>query len=502
MRLKDILKNIEYKIINGNINIEINGIEDDSRQVKDKYLFISIFGFNHNGHNYIKDAINNGANSIIICEDIPKLTNSDICIIKVASTTTIENIIAKNFYQNPQEKLIKIAITGTKGKTTTSQMIKKIIDESGSSCGYIGTNGIYIKDVYFTSNNTTPKSLDIFKYMSIMVKNKIKYLVMEVSSQALKYNRVIGLTFDYAIFTNLSKDHIGEFEHSTMEDYITSKAKLFKISNTGIFNIDDKYYLRVLNKDLSVIKTYGLNPEASLNISTFSNIKKENYLGIKIETSGLIKDTFIINMPGLFNAYNATSAILICHLLGINTNLIKESLEHLSIPGRSEIINIPNGKIIIDYAHNGTSAENILKTVIAYHPQRIITVFGCGGNRSKTRRYEMGNIISKYSNICIITEDNNRYEKFRNIAKDILVGIKQNNCQYKIISKRSKAIKHAIKIHKKGDIILLLGKGHENYIEVKGKKYHFDEREIINDIISSSNKIKRHNKHKFKKIKK
>ena len=483
MRLKDILKDIQYEIIQGNINIEINGIENDSRKVKKNYLFISIFGFNQDGHKYINKAIDNGANCIIICKDII-INNEDICIIKVSDTKLIECKIAMNYYNNPQNKLIKIGITGTKGKTTTSFMIKRIIETRGYKCGLIGTTGIYINDKYYITNNTTPDGLEIIKYMDMMVKDKIKYVVMEISSQALKYNRVNNIIFDYGIFTNLSKDHIGNNEHTDMNDYINSKSKLFKQSINGIFNIDDKHYLKMIDDIKYSPKTYGFNNQANLKIDKVEYLIDHKNMKTKITTSGIINNTFLVNMPGIYNAYNACSAILTCYLLGININDIKKCLKNISVKGRTEIINLGNSKIIIDYAHNGNSAENILKTVREYKPKRIITLFGCGGNRSKDRRYEMGEVVSKYSDLCIITEDNNRYEEFNDIANDILIGINKNKCKYKIINNREDAIKYVIKNRKKGDIILLLGKGHEDYIEIKGKKYHFDEREIINNIIN------------------
>lgn len=484
MKLKDVLKNINYKLLKGNLNIEINGIEDDSRQIKENYLFISIFGFNENGHKYINEAICNGANSVIICNDITEIDKFDGCVIKVDDTRVIENIIAMNFYNNPQDKLIKIGITGTKGKTTTSYMIKNILEESGFSCGIIGTNGIYIKDKYIACINTTPKALDVIKYMSEMVKYKIKYLVMEVSSQALKYDRVSNIIFDYGIFTNLTKDHIGKFEHDNMNDYVISKSKLFKQCKCGIFNIDDKYFYDIIRDANCSIITYGYSKNADLRVVNLELLRDDNFVGIWMDIDGVVRDSVKVSTIGRFSSYNAMAAILTCKMIGIDIKYIKKVFSDFSVKGRVEPIYVSRDfTLLIDYAHNGISTKSVLSAIREYNPKRIVTIFGCGGNRSRDRRYEMGEMAGKYSDFCIITEDNNRYEEFDNIAKDILVGISKTGCKYKIISDRKEAIKYAIVNGKKGDIIMLLGKGHEDYKEIKGVRYPFDEREVIKEIL-------------------
>lgn len=484
MKLKNILNNVNYEIIKGSINIEINGIEDDSRLIKDKYLFISIFGFNVNGHNYIKDAITNGASCIIICEDIKDIDEIDVCVIKVDNTNDIESILAMNFYNNPQDKLVKIGITGTKGKTTTSFMIKNILQKGGYNCGVIGTTGIYIGNKYISSVNTTPKILDIVKYMSMMVSNNIKYLVMEVSSQALKYGRVNGIIFDYGIFTNLTRDHIGFGEHDSIEDYIDSKAKLFRQCKTGIFNIDDKYFYEMIRKSNCSINTYGYNDKADLRVVNLELLRDGNFVGIKMDIDGVIKDCFKVSSIGKFSSYNAMAAILTCKMIGIDIKYMQEALSDFYVKGRVEPVYVSDDfTLLIDYAHNGISTKSILSAIREYNPRRIVTIFGCGGNRSHDRRYEMGEMAGYYSDFCIITEDNNRYEEFDDIAKDILVGMNKTDCKYKVISDRKDAIKYAIVNGRPGDIIMLIGKGHEDYKEIKGVRYPFDERVVIKEIL-------------------
>lgn len=482
MKLNQILKGIEYEIIKGTMDEEIIDIAYDSRKVVDGTLFLSNFGIKEDNEKYLPMAIKNGAKVIVTSKNINVPDN--VTIIKVSNSKDILSKLSLNFFNYPQTKLTTIAITGTKGKTTVSFMLKKILECAGYKCGLIGTTGIYIDNVKYKTNNTTPESYDILKYLNQMLSKNIDYAIMEVSSQALKYDRVAGITFDYGIFTNLSKDHIGPYEHDNMEDYIRSKAKLFTKCHHGILNIDDKYYSSMIKNTTIPINTYGYNKKAHLRITKIKNIHNQKNLGIKITTDGLIKTKFKISSPGKFSSYNALAAILTSYLLGINIKNIKKALSHFSVIGRVEPIIISKKyKLLIDYAHNGTSTKNILSTIREYNPQRLVTIFGCGGNRSKERRYEMGLMAGKYSDFCIITEDNNRYETFNTIAKDILIGISKTNCQYIIIPKRKEAIKYAIKNARKGDVIMLLGKGHEDYLEVNGEKIPFDERSIIKKVL-------------------
>lgn len=482
MKLHEIFKGIEYELIKGTMEETIIDITYDSRKAINGTLFLANFGIKEDNSKYIPNAIQNGTKVIVISKNIN--IPYDITIIKVENTTKALSFLSMNFFNYPQNKLTTIAITGTKGKTTTSFMLKHILECAGHKCGLIGTNGIYINQIHYSTTNTTPSSYDILKYFKEMVENKIKYAIIEVSSQALKYERVAGIIFDYAIFTNISKDHISKYEHPSMEDYIQSKSKLFTQSHHGILNIDDNHYHDMIKNSLVSITTYGYHQNANLRIKKIKLLHKKNFLGIKLITTGLIKNKFKINHPGLFSSYNALAAILISYLLEINIKYIKRALYSFSVPGRVELLKVSkNIDIIIDYAHNGSSTQNILSTIREYYTKRIITIFGCGGNRSKERRYEMGEIAGIYSDFCIITEDNNRYESFDDIATDILIGMHKTNCKYKIISKRKDAIEYAIKNAKKGDVIMLLGKGHENYLEINGKKYPFNERKIIKEIL-------------------
>lgn len=487
MKLKELFEGIKYTLIKGDIETEINDIVYNSRKAKDGILFMAIPGSVVDGHDYIKDAIKNGAKVILISKDIE--ISEDVTVIKVEDTRKILSKLSMRLFRYPQSKLKTIAITGTKGKTTTSFMIKRILEEAGYKCGLIGTTGVYIGDKVYPAKNTTPESYETIRYMDEMVKKKMDFMVMEVSSQALKYDRVNDIIFDFGIFTNLTQDHIGENEHPNMEDYILSKAKLFNQCNHGIFNIDDNHFYDMVQGGDASINTYGYDERADLRVKDIKLLRDKRFIGIELTTDGLVKDTFKISSPGKFSSYNALAAILTTHMLGIDDKFIKEALADFHVKGRVEPVHVSDDfTLLIDYAHNGVSTESILSTIRDYDPGRIVTIFGCGGNRSKDRRYEMGEMAGKYSDFCIITEDNNRYEEFDDIAKDILVGMHKTNCEYIIIPDRKEAIKYAIVNGKKGDIIMLIGKGHEDYKEIKGKRYPFDERVVIKEILDEIKK--------------
>jgi len=482
MTLEYLFEGIEYELVKGSMEMVINDIGYDSRKVSDGNLFMAIVGMSVDGHDYIEDAIKNGVKAIVVSKDVS--VSDDITVVKVENVRKILSKLSMRLFNYPQSKMKTIAITGTKGKTTTSFMIKKIIEETGRKCGVIGTTGIYIGDKFYPNKNTTPESYDTLKYMNEMVNDGITYLVMEVSSQALKYDRVNDIIFDFGIFTNLTQDHIGENEHDSMEDYINSKAMLFSQCNYGVFNLDDEHFYDMISGGDSTINTFGYNEKADLRALDMKLIREDNFIGITLSVNGLINDTFRISTPGKFSSYNAMAAILTCHLLGIDVEDIKKALSNFSVKGRVEPVSVSDKfTLLIDYAHNGVSTESILSTIREYNPKRIVTIFGCGGNRSRDRRYEMGEIAGRYSDYCIITEDNNRYEEFEDIAKDILKGMNKTDCEYTMISDRKEAIKYAIENGQEGDIIMLIGKGHEDYKEIKGVRYPFDERVIIKEIL-------------------
>lgn len=478
MKLIDVLKNIKYEVINGdNLFVEVKDICYDSRKVKEGDAFVALVGIDTDGHKYIDKAIENGACCCIVCKDV--CVNSNIPIIKIENTRQQLSYLSANLFENPQKDLIKIGITGTKGKTSTAFMIKEILEIAGFRVGVIGTIGTYINNKLFQHKNTTPESYQIQKYMRLMVDSGVKYLIMEVSSQALKVGRVNNIIFDYAIFTNLSIDHVGPREHPTFDDYIQSKALLFKQSKIGILNKDDSKYNEMVREAQCKIYTYGKNNDCDLIIDDINYIHNNDFLGIDITTKGIVNDKFLINAPGGFSSYNASGAILLCKLLNIDMNIIKQGLKTFKVAGRCEIINANKFKVVIDFAHNKISMESIINTMRQYNPNKIIAVFGCGGGRSFERRYELGEISGKLADLTIITTDNPRYDDIDEINRDIAKGIKDNNGKYVIIKDREEAIKYAMNIACCNDIILLLGKGHEKFQEINGHVDCFDEEKIV-----------------------
>lgn len=482
MKLDSLLKGIEYELVKGSIDVEVNNIYYDSRKVEEGSLFYCMVGASTDGHDYIDSAIEKGANVIVVSKDID--VDKDVTVIKIKDTRRMLSKLAINFYGNPIKEMTSIAITGTKGKTTTTWMIKNILEEDSKTVGVIGTMGVFFADKHYSTVNTTPESLEIQKYLREMVDCGAKYLVMEVSSQALKVGRVDGLVFDYGIFTNLTQDHIGENEHPDMEDYIYCKSLLFRQCKHGIFNIDDIHYSDMIKECTCDIYTYGKRVDANLVISKMNLLRKKNFIGIELNTDGLIKDSFLVNTPGEFSAYNASCAIITTYLLGCNISSMKEALKKVAVKGRVEIVpGFENYSVIIDYAHNGVSMENILSTMRGYNPKRIVSLFGCGGNRSKDRRYDMGEVSGRLADFTIVTEDNSRFEDVQAIMNDIEIGLKKTSGKYIKIPDRKDAIKYALDNAMEGDIILLLGKGHETYQEKNGERYHYDEREIIQELL-------------------
>ena len=484
MKLRKLLTDVDYELIQGDLELEIKDIAYDSRKVSRDVAFVCIKGFRVDGHDYIDAAIKLGCKCLFVMEDVE--VPSNVTVIKLSDTRVDLSKLSRTLFDYPDKEITTVAITGTKGKTTTSWMIKKIIEDNGWSCGLIGTIGVFYADKYFHTMNTSPESYDVFKYMRDMLDNGIKYVVMEISSQSLKLKRWVNVVFDYAVFTNLSLDHVGKDEHESFEDYKYCKSLLFKQCKVGIFNIDDEYSSYMMENTNCSIYTFGKNKEATYRLLDCRSVLNDKFIGIEIKTDGAVKDDFKVSIPGNFNAYNAIAAISIANLLNIDTKVIKKSLEDVNVKGRLEKVTVSNKfKVLIDYAYSGIAMENVLKTIKETSPKRIVTVFGCGGNRSRQRRYDTGQVSGTYANLSILTADNPRYEDNNKIIDDILIGMKKTDGEYIIIPDRREAIKYSICNAQEGDVILILGKGHEDYQEIEGVRYPFDERVVIKEILSS-----------------
>lgn len=490
MKLKNILIGIENLKAKGDLEQDIIGIESNSKKVQPGYIFVAIKGFSFDGHQYIEEAVKNGAIAVVVekinKELISKLSN--ITIIVAKNTREFLAIASSNFYENPSKKFKLIGITGTKGKTTTTYMIKDILEKAGKKVGLIGTVAVYINgEKIEDSERTTPESLELQKIFSKMVEQGTEYVVMEVSSQSLKLHRVDGCDFDMVVFTNLSEDHISAKEHPNTKDYFESKLKLFKMCKTGFVNIDDLYGAKIPSMfPDSEITRYGIdNPgEVIAKDITITN----SSVDFKVKLSDR-NERVKVDIPGRFTVYNALVAICICKKIGVDPEIIKDALLKVKVPGRSEMVdNKLELPIMIDFAHTPESLQNILKAVKSYTKGRVICVFGCGGDRDARKRPLMGEISGKIADYTIITSDNPRTEDPQVIVNQIEEGIKKTKGKYEVIVDRKEAIKKAIEMAKKTDIVVLAGKGHELYQEINDKKYDFDERTIIREIIKNINK--------------
>lgn len=485
MNLKNILQGIENIKGKGNFDIEIENIESDSRKVTKNGLFFAIKGFAVDGTDYINSAVENGAIAVVIEDekDIKKIEKiNDITVALVSDIRKAMAISACNFYDNPSKKLRLVGVTGTKGKTTTTFMVKEILEKQGYKVGLIGTIANYIGEVCLgDSSRTTPESIELQKLFARMVEEKCQVAVMEVSSQSLKLDRVYGCDFDIGVFTNFSEDHISEHEHPDMEDYFKSKCKLFDMCKTAFINVDDLYGEKLKKIIPCEFATYGI--DNSCNLLAKDITITNSYVDFKVKLTDR-NERVKVDIPGRFTVYNALAAISIALKLGCSSENIKEALLEIKVPGRSELV--PNKKgltIMIDYAHSPESLENILSAVKSYTRGKVISVFGCGGDRDTSKRATMGEISGRIADYTIITSDNPRTEKPELIVEEIESGMKKTNGKYEVVVDRIEAIKTAINMAGKTDIIVLAGKGHEPYQEINGVKYPFDERKIVNDII-------------------
>ena len=479
MKLNDLLKGINILSVNGDLNIDINNIAYDSRKVKENTLFICIKGFNSDGHKYIESAIEKGAKAFLVQEDI---NIEGYTFIKVEDTRASMANVADNFYNNPSKELGVIGVTGTNGKTS----ITTLLSSNNKKVGLVGTIKIFDGDKEVESSSTTPESIDLQKHFRTMIDNGCDYCAMEVSSHSLVLNRVDETEFKLGIFTNLTPEHL-DF-HKDLEDYRNAKEKLFyKTTTANIINIDDEGGAKIYEniKSLSTpCYTYGIDNKADFMAKN-----------IKIDARGvsytLVTPTYeeeiFVPVPGKFTVYNTLAVIAACYMLNISKEIVKESLgKTKGVAGRFETITNDKGiSVIVDYAHTPDALENILNTAKGFAKSNIITVFGCGGDRDTTKRPLMGAIAQKLSDVCIVTSDNPRTEDPQLIIEDILKGLDKNKENYRVVVDRREAIKEAIEMAQKDDIVIIAGKGHENY-QILGKvKHHFDDKEIAQEFLNN-----------------
>lgn len=487
MKLTELLGRLDYEVVQGNDEIEITELTNDSRTVCDGSVFVCISGAVVDGHEFVKEVVKKGAVALIVEKEV--IAPEDVTVIRVKDTRYALALASAAYFGYPAEQLKVIGITGTKGKTTTTYMVKSILEGVGHKVGLIGTIEAIIGDEIIPAKNTTPESFTIHKYFRKMVDAGCDAVVMEVSSQGLMLHRTAGIPFEIGIFTNLGEDHIGPNEHKDFEDYKRCKALLFQQCKIGIANVDDAYFEDVFKDATCQIETFGFSEKADIRATDTKLVSRPGYLGVSYHVSGIMDFDVEIDIPGTFSVYNSLTAIAVCRHFDVPTEMIRQALKVAKVKGRIEMVKVSDDfTLMIDYAHNAMSLESLLTTLKEYNPKRLVCLFGCGGNRAKARRYEMGEVSGKLADFTIITSDNPRFEEPQDIINDIKIGMEKTDGKYVEICDRKEAIRYAIEHAEVGDVIVLAGKGHEDYQEIKGVKHDMDERVIIAEIVKESKK--------------
>lgn len=487
MVLAALLEKLEYELVSGSADMQIENVVYDSRKVTEGSLFICIEGGTADGHTFIPEVVKKGAKALIVTKDVSGLlpADADVTVVRVKDSRYALAFVSAAYFGHPAEKLKVIGITGTKGKTTTTYLVKSILEHAGHKVGLVGTIEAVIGQEHIPANNTTPESYVLQEYFAKMVEAGCDTVVMEVSSQGLMLHRTQGFVFDYGIFTNIEPDHIGPLEHKDFADYMHCKGLLFKQCRVGIVNCDDAHYQDVIRDHTCKIETFGFSENADYRAQDLKLISGAGFLGIDFKARGKVNLDIELHAPGRFSVYNALCAIAICNHFGVTADEVKEALLQAHVKGRIELVKVSDDfTLMIDYAHNAMALESLLTTLREYNPKRLVCLFGCGGNRSKLRRYEMGEVSGKLADLTVITSDNPRNEEPQAIIDDIKVGISKTDGKYVEIIDRKEAIAYVIRHGQPGDVIVLAGKGHEDYQEIKGKKYPMDERDIIADVLA------------------
>ncbi|MEG0281607.1 MAG: UDP-N-acetylmuramoyl-L-alanyl-D-glutamate--2,6-diaminopimelate ligase [Clostridia bacterium] len=480
MFLKELFEGIEHKILKGSEDVQFNKIEHDSKKIEEGDIFVAITGYEEDGNKYIPEAISKGAKVVVVEENSELGSELDVTYVTVPNIRIALAEIAAVYYGHPADELKIIGITGTKGKTTTAYMIRDMMLNAGKPIGMIGGVNITYGNNKFDASRSCPESLNLHKIFRNMVDAGMEYVVMEVTSHALELHRVHGIKFAIGVYTNLSQDHL-DF-HKTMDNYFNTKMKLFDQSEYALVNSDDIYAPKVLKLLKCPHATYGLDNSSNL---TAVDIKiNSKYVEFKMFINKMLQK-FIVNIPGRYSVYNSLAAIGVVSTFGVQIDSIEKALLEVKVPGRSEIVDIDKTfTVMIDFAHTPNSLESVIQAAKKYCRGRVICVFGCGGDRDTAKRPMMGEISGRLADFTIITTDNPRSENAAKIMKEIEAGVNKTKGIYKVIENRKEAIKFAMQIAWRNDIVILAGKGHETSQELRNKTIHFDERDIVKQIAS------------------
>ncbi len=487
MKVSESLDKIQYTLLTGNPEAEVDEVAYDSRKAAKDAVFVCIKGTKTDSHDFIPQVIAAGTRVLVVergLDELPGPLPEDLTVFRVENGRQALAYLSASRFGYPARKMVCIGVTGTKGKTTTTYMIKAILEAAGRKTGLIGTAGVVIGDHTWPTMNTTPESYELHRYFARMAEEGCEYMIMEVSSQGLKMSRVDGIEFDYGIFTNISRDHIGPDEHADFEEYLYYKSRLLSLCKIGLVNRDDEHFEQIIKDCSCRLYTYGLDRQGDFTASDIRYVSEAAFVGLEFLVKGQMDLDVRVNIPGRFNVYNAMAAACVCSFLDLPEEIICHGLEHIHVNGRMEIVHASSRcTVIVDYAHNAVSMESLLKTLREYHPRRLVCVFGCGGNRSKDRRYSMGEIGGKLADLCILTADNSRYEKPEDIIADIRSSLEKTGGAYLEIPDRREAIEYSITHALPGDMIAVIGKGHEDYQEINGVRYPFLDRQVIEEVI-------------------
>ncbi|MDR2045144.1 MAG: UDP-N-acetylmuramoyl-L-alanyl-D-glutamate--2,6-diaminopimelate ligase [Clostridium sp.] len=494
MELHALFEKIQYRCLQGSARRQVTEVIYDSRKVSSGCLFICIKGTDFDGHDFALEAARKGAAALVVSREVEGLEDQDVTVVQVEDTRYAMAFLSAAYFGHPARKLKVIGITGTKGKTTTSYMVKSILENAGRRVGLVGTIEVVIGKTRIHAGNTTPESYLLQQYFARMVEEGLDTVVMEVSSQALKMHRTQGFEFELGIFTNLEPDHISPAEHADFEEYLACKGRLFRQCKVGIVNSDDKNCERLIQGHTCVLERYGLKEGADLRAEDPEFVREEGKLGMRFhitgKNAGYQPDFYVqLPMPGRFSVYNALAAVAVCRHFRVREDDMKRAFASVKVKGRGEPVRVSDRfTLLIDYAHNAMALESLLTSLREYQPRRLVCVFGCGGNRARQRRFEMGEISGRLADLTVITSDNPRFEDPDAIMEDIRTGICRTDGDYLAIRDRKEAIAYAIAHGEEGDIIVLAGKGHEDYQEIKGVKYPMDERVLIREILAGLGK--------------
>lgn len=485
MKLRELLRNIPHTAA-GDLDVEVADLVYDSRKAGPGKAFVCLSGARADGHSYAKAAVEAGCCAVIAEHEV-EAPGAPVVLVENTRPALAE--LSAALFGRPAEQLRVVGITGTKGKTTTAHMVRAILEEAGIKTGMIGTVGIDIGEEHIHTVNTTPESYEIQRALRRMIDAGCTAAVLEASSIGLRDHRLDALPFFAGVFTNFSEDHLGGDEHKDMDEYLACKRMLFTRCETGVVNIDDPAWEGVTLGHTCSLQTFGFSPEAELRAENDRLITRPGFLGVAFSMRGRRELEAEVAIPGRFNVYNALAAAAACTLFSVSDEAIRRGLARVKVKGRVEPVPVPgNYTLLIDYAHNAVSMESILTTLRQYRPHRLICLFGAGGNRPRARRYEMGEASGRLADLSVVTEDNSRFEDVADIIADIRTGLDKTGGKYIVIPDRTEAIRWCLTHAEDGDVVVLAGKGHEDYQEIRGERRHYDEREVVASLLAELKK--------------